>query len=93
LGWTRFVLVQGASPFTPTTQFNELHVFPKVAPCSKLIQNSCETMFLTNMFKMKDVTTIDATSQIYKLHGFVPNPCKICISWVRIIYTQMSCII
>jgi hypothetical protein len=78
LGRTRFVLVQGAPPFTPTTQFKELHILPRVAPCSKLTQNSCETMFLMNMFKMKDVATIDATSQIYKLHGFVPNLCEIC---------------
>jgi hypothetical protein len=28
---------------------------------------------LMNMFKMKDVAIINATSQIYKLHGFVPN--------------------
>jgi hypothetical protein len=34
-------------------------------------------MSLMNMFKMKDVATIDATSQIYKLHGFIPNPCEI----------------
>jgi hypothetical protein len=25
------------------------------------------------MFKMKDVVIVGATSQIYKLHGFVPN--------------------
>jgi hypothetical protein len=39
-GQTRFVLVQGAPPFTPTIQFNELHILPRVAPCSKLMQNS-----------------------------------------------------
>ncbi len=47
-----------------------------------LVQNGCKIhvkqCFLTNMFKMKGVAIVNVTSQIYKLHGFVPNSCEFC---------------
>jgi len=48
---------------------------------------------LMNMFKMKDVAIVDVTSQIYKLHWFIPNPWEIYYFMGSYYLHTMSCII
>jgi hypothetical protein len=61
LGQIRFALVQGAPLVTLITKFNDLQILLGVVPN---IQNGCKLCVKqclpTNMFRMKDVTTLDA---------------------------------
>jgi hypothetical protein len=61
LGQVGFVFIHGTPLVTPTIEFNELCILPRVA---LNIRNECKThvkqCLLTNMSRMKDVATLDA---------------------------------
>ncbi len=61
MGQASFVLIYGALLVTPTTEFNELHILIGVFPNDRNGCKICVTQCLpTNMFRMKDVVTLDA---------------------------------
>jgi hypothetical protein len=60
-GQASFVLIYGALLVTPTTEFNELHILIGVFPNHKNGCQICVRQCLpTNIFRMKDVVTLDA---------------------------------
>ncbi len=61
-GQASFVLIYGALRVTPTTEFNDLHILLGVFPNDRNGCKICVREWLpTNIFKMKDVVTLDAT--------------------------------
>jgi hypothetical protein len=69
LGWVGFVFIHGAPLVTPTIDFNELCILPRVALNNRNERKThVKQCLLTNMSRMKDVATLDAKVNQHHFH-------------------------